>query len=303
MAMILTVLDTDATLTAQPAVRDRLATAQARRIDLLDLGPALRLWAWEADFDGFRARLPQSQSGATDVFMTGSGDFHHLTPALIERADRPVTVIHFDNHPDGAWSFPRRHCGSWVNAALVLAHVRKVITIGCCSDDLTRLGGRTAWIQALQNGRLELHPWSRSPAILGRGVRGVPGHRTEGRKLYWNGLAGSTWPGFVEDLVRRIAGETLWISIDKDVLGPTEAATNWDQGAMPLAYLEEALSALARHAPIAGVDVCGEYAPRRHRHPAKRLEAWIDQPNDAPVGTAINDATNSRLLNLLAAIL
>ncbi|MBZ6078862.1 hypothetical protein [Microvirga puerhi] len=303
MTIALTVLDTDATLTSQPAIRDRLAAAQARRIDLLDLGPSLRLWAWESDFDAFRARLPQFRSGMTNVFMAGSGDFHHLTAALVERADRPLTVIHFDNHPDGAWSFPRRHCGSWVNAALALAHVRKMITIGCCSDDLARLGGRTPWMQALQSGRLEVHPWSRPPATLRRGVHRIPGHRTEGRTLHWNSLAGTTWDGFVDDLVRQVAGETLWISIDKDVLGPAEAATNWDQGSMPLAYLEEALAALASDAPIAGVDICGEYTPRRHRHPAKRLEAWIDQPNDAPAGTAINEATNARLLNLLEAIL
>jgi arginase family enzyme len=60
-----------------------------------------------------RARMADTAAGAPAVTMIGSGDFHHLAVLLLERAREPVTVIHFDNHPDWVRWAPRWHCGSW----------------------------------------------------------------------------------------------------------------------------------------------------------------------------------------------
>ena len=49
----------------------------------------------------------------------------------------------------------------------------------------------------------------------------------------------------------------LYISIDKDVLLPLYAQTDWDQGEMTLATLLTALESLNSYS-ILGVDICGD---------------------------------------------
>ena len=94
----------------------------------------------------------------------GSGDFHHVSALLIgmlaEANAEPLTVIHFDNHPDWVHFDGGMHCGSWVNRALALPQVQRVITIGVCSHDLVwpEFKGanlRSAW----RDGKIVLLPW------------------------------------------------------------------------------------------------------------------------------------------------
>src|SRR3546814_3747340 len=53
----------------------------------------------------------------------------------------------------------------------------------------------------------------------------------------------------------------VWLTIDKDVLAAEYAATNWDQGGMPLDFLLQAIVEIGKSHRIVGVDICGEYAP------------------------------------------
>ena len=52
----------------------------------------------------------------------------------------------------------------------------------------------------------------------------------------------------------------IYISIDKDALSPTYAATNWDQGSLDVATLKELIADLAAGHKILGIDICGERA-------------------------------------------
>ena len=52
-----------------------------------------------------------------------------------------------------------------------------------------------------------------------------------------------------------------YISIDKDVLSPEYAVTNWDQGSMSLKELEKLLYIILLHHPVLGMDICGEFLP------------------------------------------
>ena len=52
----------------------------------------------------------------------------------------------------------------------------------------------------------------------------------------------------------------LYISIDKDVLAPTYAATNWDQGSLSTSALKTIIAELAANHKILSVDICGERA-------------------------------------------
>ncbi len=59
-------------------------------------------------------------------------------------------------------------------------------------------------------------------------------------------------------IVRAIPTKHVYISIDKDVLRPQDAQTNWDQGTMSLQMLLIYIDYLFRYKHVLGVDVCGE---------------------------------------------
>ena len=297
-------IDLDGSLALQPAI-----VAAARRdggwVHAPDLGPRLRLWTDAATMRDFRRRLRDAPAGGMPgaaVTFLGSGDFHHLTVPLMAEAAQPFTLIHFDNHPDWVRFAPRWHCGSWVNRALELPHVARVVTIGPCSEDLVWPQLKGANLAALRAGRLELYPWQHAPSrVLGAFGDG-PGHRVARGSIQWR-CVGDDWNAFVDELAARIPTEAIWITIDKDVLRPQDATTNWDQGAMPLSALMRAVETLAGRRRVLGVDVCGEYAPPRHRNLRKRFEAWTDQPRDAGSReVAVNARTNDTLLALLTAV-
>ena len=235
------------------------------------------------------------------VNFLGSGDYHHLATLLIETVSEAITVLHFDNHPDWVRFAPQFHCGSWVNQVLTMPHVRQVITIGPCSDDLSLPQLKGGNLAPLGAGHLELRPWRHAPSfVFGRVDPGPSGARI-GRRIHWNSV-GEDFAGFLSKLPDRIATEAVWLSIDKDVLQPSDALTNWDQGEMPLTALCAALGAIARRRRIVGVDICGDYSPIHHKALAKRWEAWTDQPRGrqhSPAELALNPRANAMLLDTL----
>ena len=64
-----------------------------------------------------------------------------------------------------------------------------------------------------------------------------------------------------EDRPSVLSEYPLYISLDKDVLSPTEVLTNWDQGSMTTDELFAHLDDLFAHHRILGIDVCGDAAP------------------------------------------
>lgn len=292
--MKLRLLHLDGSLTAQPFLAALVEDGRAQLVNLMPDGGRLRLWACRSAMIDFRRRLceegPPAGTGAEVTFM-GSGDYHHLTAPLVARLPGPLSVVHFDNHPDwGTWP-PAYHCGSWVNRVLEMSHVAKVVTIGPCAG-VTWPQFKGANLKALASDRFELHPWRMGPGrVLGR------------RPLRWTNLAGGDWTGFVENLARRLPTDAVYVTIDKDVLHPDEAVTNWNQGEMRLDHILEAIRALAARRRVVGVDVCGEYAPPRFDCVGKRLLACLDQPRPpAAPDLARNGAANRRLVGALEAL-
>ena len=153
----------------------------------------------------------------------------------------------------------------------------------------------------MATGKLELYPWRHDPSrVWGRADPGASGDR-RGHYIAWRNV-GDDFGAFVAQLLDRLPTEAVWVSIDKDVLRPADALTNWDQGEMPLDALTEALRLIGQRARIVGLDVCGEYSPPRHRLWSKRWEAWADQPRPPRVEPA--DLTRNAHANaaLLAAL-
>jgi arginase family enzyme len=296
------VLQLDGALAGQADLRARIAAAGGHMLDARDLGPALRLWSRPPALDALAERVrDQLQPGPALVFA-GSGDFHHVSPLLITRAveasGEAVTVIHFDNHPDWVKFANGLHCGSWVGRAARLPGVERLITVGVCSRDIDRPASKGADLGLAKAGRIELYAY-RNPA--GGDVVSI-GDRT------WPTIEAMGEGPFTDYLAARIATRAIYVTIDKDVLRPDDAVTNWDQGRTSLAFLEAMIRRLAAGRRLVGADVVGDWSPAVYgggplAWALKQGEALLDQPWRRP-GAAQARATNERvnlaLLDLFA---
>jgi hypothetical protein len=297
-------LHLDSALTAQRQLARSVSARGGRDVDLRHLGPALRLWSRPWALQRLRARvasdLPAS-AGPTLVF-SGSGDFHHITPTLLARACEaagrpPVTLLHFDNHPDWVKFANGAHCGSWVGWAARLPNVARVVTVGVCSDDIRRPQGKGADLDLLREQRVELYAY-RAPY----GAKTVS-------------IAGRQWPtieamgegAFLDFLPTRIPTTDVYVTIDKDVLRADDAGTNWDQGRTSLTFLKAMLTRIGAHHRVIGADVVGDWSPALYGGGLlagllKQGEALLDQPWAKPdaAARAMNELANLELLELIA---
>lgn len=304
MPVHLRILDTDGSIDVD-ALAATVPWASLTRVDLRDIGPALRLWSRRRSIDIARTRIAAAADCRPSITFLGSGDYHHLAALLIERVNEPFTVLHFDNHPDWVRLAPRWHCGSWVNRVLALPDVQRVVTAGPCSDDLANPGRKGGNLRALDSGRLVLFPWQHAPSRVRRHIADGPGHAWHQGRLTWRNLAERQLEDAVRLILDAIPTEAVWITIDKDVLPEQEAVTNWDQGRMSLSVLLAMLRAVGLRKRVLGADICGGYSPPRHTNWLKRIEARLDQPSRAVTGgqgTADNMRTDCALARTLFAV-
>lgn len=299
-------LHLDDALTVQSALQRAVCDRAGLALDYRDLGPELRLWARPVSLQRLQNRLATAlpvPDGACLVF-SGSGDFHHITPLLIARAldgqaGQPVTVLHFDNHPDWVKFGPGAHCGSWVGQAARMAQVSRVLTVGVCSADIERPAAKGADLQLVEEDRVELYAYragSAPDAIT------VCGRR-------WPTIEGMGEAAFADFLPSRIETEAVYLTIDKDVLRPEDAGTNWDQGCTSLEYLKTLITRSLEGHRLIGADVVGDWSAARYGGGLvsallKRGEAALDQPwrTPAPHVVAGNEAVNLALLGHLLAV-
>lgn len=297
--MRLRVIDLDGAVTGQPCLAGLIASGEAERVDARDLEQRLRILASGWAFRALGERLGDAPTGGEpEVLFFGSGDFHHLTALFAARHAEPLTIVHFDNHPDWV-RYPTINCGSWVNLALRSPHVAKVVTIGPCSDDLRNPEWKFANLPAMREGRLAVYPWRREPTRLWGAPVSTPSTTTDGRVLTWRNLADEDWSDFLDEVAGSLPATSVWITIDKDVLCPAEAITNWDQGEMRLDHIVAALKRLASSFRIVGIDVCGDYSKPRLKDPLRAYLSWSDHPDLPPRqddDLAVNDRTNARLV-------
>jgi arginase family enzyme len=294
----------DGSLQGQPNLCAQVSGLGGSALDYRDLGPALRLWSRPHAIAQLRRRLGAdlpAAFGPVVVFM-GSGDFHHVTLLLLERAcaalgDAPVTVVHFDNHPDWVCFGPGVHCGSWVGRAARLPNVQKVVTVGVCSRDIQGARLKEADLSLIEDQRLELYPYE------------APDHADA------VSLCGRRWPtieaigeaDFAQFLPSRIDTQAIYVTIDKDVLRPQDAGTNWDQGRTSLALLAGLVRAAAAGRTVVGLDVVGDWSSAVYGGGLlagllKRGEAMLDQPwlSPSPAALSANETANLELLRLTA---
>ena len=194
-------LHLDNALSYQPGLAEQVRAANGREIDAQEIGAHFRLWARHKQIDEVRGvlrKLPRDPRGT--IVFTGSGDFHHVSALLIERAIEvsdasQVTIIHFDNHPDWVRFDRGLHCGSWVSRAARLRGVSQVITVGVCSRDIHKPESKSADLSLLQDGLVKMCAYT-----------------TDSRQKLddeWPTIEALGERGFADFLVRAIAGQTL----------------------------------------------------------------------------------------------
>ncbi len=252
--------------------------------------PFERYAALESHLDGL---MPDSHG---PVF-TGSGDYHHLTLYLLRRLMRrgvpaALDIVVCDNHPDNMRYPFGLHCGSWVSHAAGLPGVRRIHVAGITSADI---GPAHAWENRLAPFmREKLFYWS-----LGREAAWL--------KLIGRGDHARRFDA-PDDLVRSLASElrdspALYLSVDKDVLDPAFARTNWDQGRFAPEHLKAVIDACA--GKLLGSDVTGDASTYSYAGRFKRILSRLDglpEPDEAELAVwrADQGAINRRLLEWIA---
>lgn len=192
-------------------------------IDFQDLRQVKRYC--EADsFRKIKHRLKRrSNHGITFI---GSGDYHYITYLLLSEIGEKFSLLLFDHHAD-MMTDPSPSiisCGSWASRAVAnLPQLQKVIVIGVRPDSF----GRTGY-------------WQSKITVFPESSFEDSSH-------------------FAARVLSAIETDTVYISIDKDVLDPTQARTNWDQGSLKLPVLLELLGRVVSLKKVYGVDICGEY--------------------------------------------
>jgi hypothetical protein len=294
------ILQLDDAFERQPALETGVLAHGGRMLAARDLGPALRLWSRASTLGELRRRIEAClpMRGEAEVVFAGSGDFHHVTPLLLARAvaaaGEPVTLVHFDNHPDWVRHAPGRHCGSWVGRAARLDRVARVITIGVTSPDIGRARAREGDLALIAEDRLDIFAWDAPD--------GGEALALEGRS--WPTISAMGEAAFLDRLADSVPTRAVYVTIDKDVLRPADAVTNWDQGQASLDFVITAVRRVAAGRRVIGADVVGDWSTPVYGGGAgagllKRGEAMLDQPWSRPEPSAacrINEAVNLRLL-------
>jgi arginase family enzyme len=298
------ILNLDGALRSQPLLHQRYSP---RVLDLRWWGPRLRLACSFGRFERFERAL-QSALGRPPterpaLTFIGSGDFHHVTLALLRQIDRPFNLLVLDKHPDWMRGVPVMHCGTWIHHALRLPMLQRVFHVGGDVDFDNGFRWLAPW-RRLRSGKIQVIPgvrrfrrgrWSELafPALRRHAILPADQERIEALLL-----------PHLDDLGRY----PLYISLDKDVLTAGEAVVNWDSGLLCLEEVEMLLGAFAEAAGgnLIGMDVVGDWSAVRLRGWGRRLLHWTEHPRLEVLphnAGRCNQRTNLELLKRLAGVL
>lgn len=272
------VLDIDGSVARQSDfVRQSGASIQG----LESWGPRLRYICRRQTRQSFERRLNGTDSHRLTFY--GSGDFHHLTLSLLKFHWQPLSVVVFDQHPDWDVTSPWPCCGTWVNEALMLPQVERVIVIGAGREDL---GGIQLWRgnrAALSSGRLEIFPATLSKSVWPGARHAMAcGMRANGR-MKWQTVQRLGMRELLDDVIARLPTKRVYVSVDKDCLTSAFAASNWDAGELSLTQVCEGIRQLREKCQLVGGDVTGEWSSPRIQSRIVAAISRADHPRKLPL--------------------
>ncbi|MGV3487857.1 MAG: arginase family protein [Tuberibacillus sp.] len=200
--------------------KNLLKPFQHQVIDCIDI-QGKNLYCTPQAFQDIRARYLTAEK--RHIAFIGSGNYHYVTYLHLSQITHPFTLVLFDHHTDLMENADFMTCGSWVTRALrELPQLKKAIIVG--PDPKT---------------------FDTIPLDLQDRVALVP-EDWEAKKI-------------INHFYSLCETDSIYISIDKDVLDKTFAKTNWDHGRMDLHTLLKCLSELTANVQVDGVDICGEW--------------------------------------------
>ncbi len=294
--MDLRILDLDGSLTAQPGLRRHQPTIYPAD----DWGPRVRLACSFARFRSFERALAERFAAESDdtpqLTMYGSGDFHHVSLALVRRLTRPFNLLVVDNHPDWMTRLPFLHCGTWLYHASRLPLLQNIFHVGGDVDFDNSFRWLAPWRQ-LRSGRITVFPairrfrgaaWDR---LRHDPLRPAPDERLTARRL----------ETLLEPHRAELERWPLYVSLDKDVMRPTDAVVNWDSGHLDLEEVQTVLDVFRETAQerLAGMDIVGDWSPVRLHGLFRQLFHWTEHPALSVTPYAArhcNERTNEILL-------
>jgi len=191
-------------------------------VDLSDLKNVSR-YCDEKSLEMIRKRL--SKFYHSKIKFTDSGNYHYVTYLLLEKIKQPFILVLFDHHTDMQPSFFKElmSCGCWVKKALdENQYIQRVIIIGAREKQINLIEEkyRDKIICFSDEFIEEKHNW--------------------------------------EAFSQKHIHFPIYISIDKDIINPKEAKTDWDQGNLTLNELKEIYMGICKENEIIGIDICGD---------------------------------------------
>jgi hypothetical protein len=297
--MDIRVFDLDGSLPQQPLLLERF---QPSIHHLRFWGPRLRLACTFRAFRRWETALARVAGSTGDdgpkLTFVGSGDFHHVTLALLRRRRQPFNLLVLDNHPDWMRGLPFLHCGTWLHHAAHLPQVQQIFHVGGNVDFDNGFRWLAPW-RLLRSGKLQVFPsircfkgrrWARVPHVPLRPGTDVP-------------LKASHINTLLDPFRDQLLRHPLYISLDKDVMSAPEAAVNWDSGHLTFADVETVLAQFveAANGRLAGMDVVGDWSAVQLRGLGRRILHWTEHPSlevSADTASVCNQRTNLNVADL-----
>ena len=283
------VLDLDGSLST---LRNGVLPETTRWLSATHWGPLIRLACTFGKFHEFSRWLADSMpEGGPTVALFGSGDFHHVTLALLERLREPFNLLVLDKHPDWMRGIPFLHCGTWLRHALRLNNLRRVFHCGGAADFDNAYRWLAPWGD-LRSGRVTVFPARR------RFTRGKWSSISTHPLLVDGRFTADGFREAFEPVRFELSAVPLYITIDKDVLVAEEAAVNWDSGFLrtidAISIIEAFIEAAGGR--LLGADLNGDWSPIRLSGGLSRFCDWLDRSNRVVDST--NPAEKNQICNL-----
>ncbi len=294
------VIDLDGSITAQDRV---LRTFRPDVYDLRRWGPRVRLACRWKRFYRLERRLDRD-FGPTDhhdswISLLGSGDFHHMTLALLRRLRHPFNLLVIDKHPDWLRGLPMLHCGAWLQHAAKLPQVRRIFHLGGDRhfDDARRWLAPRRLIEA--NKIVVLPAVRRFDHGFWQDLPHQPLRRNLHTPIDRDRLEELLCP-YLDELDRL----PLYVSLDKDAMWMPESLTNWDSGHLDLNEVQEIMQFFLKAAgnDLIGMDIVGDWSHVRTQGLFRRFLRRLEHPRhkvDADQARICNERTNLMLLRFL----
>jgi len=298
--MRIRILDLDGGITEQTSLKSRYPVVEH---NVRSWGPQVRMACRFGMFARFERALGEclgaDEGAKPEITLLGSGDFHHVSLALVRRIQQPFNLLVVDKHPDWMRGIPFLHCGTWLYHAARLPLVRRIFHVGGDLDFDNTFRWLAPW-PLLRSGKITVWPALRS-FERGKWLE-IPNQPVRPQADTW------TSPERLEELLHPLRADLarwpLYVSLDKDVMSQADAVVNWDSGHLALPEVEMILEAFLEAArdKLVGMDIVGDWSPVCLRGILRHFLHFTEHPSlavDAETATAKNMRTNLLLLQSL----